>query len=319
MPLTTEFDFTGDEKDQPDPKQKPAPEKGSPEEHRLNRWRRRWGYLKAGFKTFLVLLLVGLFLWVFRDNMFFSVDSGEVLLVYYRIFGGTNHNKVGHEGLHIIAPWDKAYRYNIRTQTILLPMTVLASDGLEVKLEAQIRFNAVPETVPYLHRRYGPNYVNDLIIPQLTESVQAVIGQFKVEELYSFQRAASVGRIFERARRIIGGVYVHVDDIALFNVTLPARVQEAIQSKVAADQDAQAHAFMIVREKNEAIRKEIEAEGLAKYASVAGKIPKEVLVWKGIEATLELAKSPNTKIIVMGSKDNLPLLLGNVPDIGTGK
>ena len=256
--------------------------------------------------------MVGIFAWAFRGRIFYLVDSGEVLLVSYRLFGGTQHNKVDHEGLHILAPWDKAFRYDIRTQTLTLPMTVLAQDGLEVKLEAQIRFNAVPETVPYLHRRYGPKYVHDLIIPQLTEAVQAVIGQFKAEELYSFQRAASVGRIFESARRVIGGVYIHVDDVALFNVTLPVRVQDAIQDKVAADQDAQAHAFKIVKERNETIAKGIQAEGLALYATAAGKIPKEVLIWKSIQATLELAKSPNAKIVVMGGPGNLPLPLGNV-------
>ncbi|HXJ39339.1 MAG TPA: prohibitin family protein [Bryobacteraceae bacterium] len=314
MALKTEFRVDG-RGNNPDTPERDTPGEPSRNELRVLRWRRRWTLLKGTAKTLVVLLLVGMFLWVFRERMFFSVNSGEVLLVFYRLFGGTSHNQIGREGLHIIAPWDKAYRYSIRTQTMLVPMTVLASDGLEIRLQAQIRFNAVPETVPYLHRRYGPNYVTDLIVPQLTESVQAVIGQFRAEELYSFQRAASMGRILERARRLVGGVYVHVDDLALFNISLPPKVQDAIQNKVAADQDAQAHAFMVLKEKQEAMRKEIEAGGLARYAAVASKIPREVLIWKGIEATLELAKSPNAKIIVMGNKDNLPLLLGNVPDV----
>jgi regulator of protease activity HflC (stomatin/prohibitin superfamily) len=123
-----------------------------------------------------------------------------------------------------------------------------------------------------------------------------------------------VGRIFARARRLIGGVYVHVEDIGLFNVKLPDRVQSAIQGKVEADQNAQAAAFSIIKEQNESQRKEIEAQGIANYNKIA--IPQSVLIWKGIEATLELSKSPNSKVIVMGSKDNLPLMLGNVPDVG---
>jgi regulator of protease activity HflC (stomatin/prohibitin superfamily) len=311
--VPTDFDFLTDEHKTQTTLRKEEEAKAGKQELRRVRWGRRWRFFKNWVKTVFILLLVGLFLWIFRDRMFFSVDSGEVLLVYYRLFGGTSHNQIGREGLHIIAPWDLAYRYKIRTQTILLPMTIMSRDGLEVHLDAQIRFNAVAETVPYLHRRYGPDYARQIIIPQLTESVQGIIGQFHAEELYSFNRAASVGRIFARARRLIGGVYVHVEDIGLFNLKLPDRVQDAIQGKVAAEQNALAAAYSIVKERNEAQRKEIEAQGLLAYKDIA--IPRSVLIWKGIEATLELAKSPNSKIIVMGSKDNLPLMLGNVPDV----
>lgn len=311
--MPTDFDFLTDEHKTQTTLRKEEEAKAGKQELRRVRWGRRWRFFKNWVKTVFILLLVGLFLWIFRDRMFFSVDSGEVLLVYYRLFGGTSHNQIGREGLHIIAPWDLAYRYKIRTQTILLPMTIMSRDGLEVHLDAQIRFNAVAETVPYLHRRYGPDYARQIIIPQLTESVQGIIGQFHAEELYSFNRAASVGRIFARARRLIGGVYVHVEDIGLFNLKLPDRVQDAIQGKVAAEQNALAAAYSIVKERNEAQRKEIEAQGLLAYKDIA--IPRSVLIWKGIEATLELAKSPNSKIIVMGSKDNLPLMLGNVPDV----
>jgi regulator of protease activity HflC (stomatin/prohibitin superfamily) len=313
--LTTEFEYATHGHQTQAALKREAELKEQRKDSLRKRWRRRWVFLKTSFKTLLILLLVAIFAWVFRDRIFYSVDSGEVLLVYYRLFGGTSHNQIGREGLHIIAPWDLAYRYQIRTQTILLPMTVMSRDGLEVHVDAQIRFNAVPETVPYLHRRYGPDYAKTIIIPQLTESVQGVIGQFRAEDLYSFNRAASVGRIFARARRLIGGVYVHVEDIGLFNVKLPDRVQSAIQGKVEADQNAQAAAFSILKEQNESQRKEIEAQGIQHYNEIVKGIPQSVLIWKGIEATLELAKSPNSKIIVMGSKDNLPLMLGNVPDL----
>jgi regulator of protease activity HflC (stomatin/prohibitin superfamily) len=313
--VPADFDFlTGDVKTQASLRREEEAKAGK-KERRLVRWRRRWRLFKHSARTIFILLLVAIFAWIFRNRIFYSVDSGEVLLVYYRLFGGTSHNQIGREGLHIIAPWDLAYRYKIRTQTMLLPMTVMSRDGLEVRLDAQIRFNAVPETVPYLHRRYGPEYAKIIIIPQLTESVQGVIGQFHAEELYSFNRAASVGRIFARARRLIGGVYVHVDDISLFNLKLPDRVQDAIQGKVAAEQNALAAAFSIEKERNEAKRKEIEAQGIQHYGDIVKGIPQSVLILKGIDATLELAKSPNSKIIVMGGNNSLPLVLGNVPDL----
>jgi regulator of protease activity HflC (stomatin/prohibitin superfamily) len=272
------------------------------------RWRQRWRRFRIRIRVLGVLLFLLLFVWVFRKQMIFTVNSGEVLVIYYRFFGGTGHNSVGLEGLHIIAPWDKAYIYVVRTQTLVVPMTVLTRNGIAVHLDAQARFHAIPETVPYLHRRYGPNYVKDIITPGLIESVQGVIGQFLPEEIYSSESGASSKQVFANARRVIGGVFVDVEDIALFNVRLPARVEEAVENKAAAEQAAEAAVF------NEQ-RAEFDAKAVQRYDDIVKVIPQSILVEKGIEATLELAKSPNTKIIVMGSKDNLPLLLGNVPDV----
>ncbi len=286
---------------------------------RVRRWRTRWRNLKLGVKLFLILLVLGVFIWIFHDHIFVTVHSGEALVVYYRLFGGTSHNQVGYEGLHIVTPWDQAFLYNIRTQTLVKPMTVLSRNGLEVRLDAQIRFHPIPEILPYMHRRYGPEYVTTIIVPQLTEAVQRVIGQFYPEELYSSDTGASVNRIFEDAKRLIGGVYLQIEDIALFNIKLPDKVQNAIQNKAEAEQNALAHAYRVQQEQREAERKLIEAKSLQQYANTVTGIPRSVLVWKGIEATLELAKSPNAKVIVMGGKDSLPLVLGNVPDIGLEK
>ncbi len=282
---------------------------------RRARWRGRWRIVKL----ILILVLIGIFVWIFRDKVLVTVDSGEALVVYYRFFGGTRHDQIGHEGLHIIAPWDKAYKYVIRTQSLVVPMTVLSKNGLEVHLDAQIRFRPYPENLPYMHRRYGPDYVKTIVVPQLIESVQKVIGQFMPEELYSSETGASVGRIFGNAKRLIGGVFLDVEDIALFNIKLPVKVQDAIQTKAVAEQNALAAAFRVQQEQRETERKLIEAKGLQQYANTVSGIPRSVLVWKGIEATLELSKSPNAKVIVMGSRDNLPLMLGNVPDLATEK
>jgi regulator of protease activity HflC (stomatin/prohibitin superfamily) len=271
------------------------------------RWRRRWRRYKLALKITVVVLLIALFTWVFRKNIFYTVNSGDVLVIYYRFFGGTSHNSIGLEGLHILAPWDKGYTYVVRTQTVVVPMTVLTSNGIEVHLDAQLRFHAVPETVPYLHRRYGPNYVKDILTPALVESVQGVLGQFLPEEIYSSESGASSKEVFANARRVIGGVFVQVEDIALFNIRLPVRVQEAVQNKAAAEQSAEAAVFN---------RRKVEqdAQGLKSYDDIVKQIPQSILVQRGIEATLELAKSPNSKIIVMGGKDSLPLVLGSVPD-----
>jgi regulator of protease activity HflC (stomatin/prohibitin superfamily) len=243
------------------------------------------------------LLALGLALFLLRHRIFITVHPGEVLIVYHRLGGGTASNTVGREGLNIIFPWDTAYRYSIRAQTLVLPMTVLSSDGLEVYLDAVARFRVYPKIVPYLHRRYGPDYVKTVITPELTETIQNVVGRFHAEDFYSFKRDAALGQMFRESQRIIGGVYVYVEDISIVNVRLPDRVQSAIQAKAEADQDAQEHVWLVKREEHESERKRVEALGLAHYQG--GNIPEDVLKWKSIEATTELSKSRNSKVVVL--------------------
>jgi prohibitin 1 len=267
------------------------------------------------FKWAVALLVLAACLFIFRDRIFVTVETGEVLVVYYRLFGGTEHNRIGSEGLHLITPWDKAYRYVVQSQTLVEQLTVISKNGLEVHLDAQIRFHPIPDMVPHLHRRFGPDYVETFVKPQLQSSVQRVIGQFQAEEVYGSESGASASRIFENTRQVVGGEFLEIEDVAIFNIKLPEAVQTAIQNKVEAEQNALAHAFKVEQEKQESQRKLEEAKGLQEYTKLVAGIPHSVLLWKGIEATQDLAKSPNAKIVVIGAKGDLPLILGNVPDV----
>jgi regulator of protease activity HflC (stomatin/prohibitin superfamily) len=266
-------------------------------------------------KRIFILLVLAAVVFIFRDRIFVTVGAGEVVVVYYRLFGGTEHNRVGQEGLHIIAPWDKSYRYVVRSQILVQPLTILSKNGMEVHLDAQIRFHPIPDMVPHLHRRFGPDYVNIYVTPQLKGSVQRVIGQFNAEEVYGSETGASVNRILENTKQLIGGEFLMIEDVALFNIKLPEQVQTAIQNKVEAQQNALAAVFKVEQEKEEARQKLEEAKGLQEYARTVSRIPPSVLIWKGIEATQELAKSPNAKVVVIGAKGELPLILGNTPAV----
>jgi regulator of protease activity HflC (stomatin/prohibitin superfamily) len=259
------------------------------EEGRLQRW-------KLGIWHAAILIALGAAAFLLRHRMFITVQPGEVLVVYHRVGRGTASNTVGREGLNVIFPWDTAYRYTIRAQTLTIPMTVLTRDGLEVYVDAVTRFRVYPKIVPYLHRRYGPDYVRNVITPELTETIQNVVGQFHAEDFYSFKRNAALGKMFRESQRIIGGVYVYVEDVSILNVRLPERVQAAIQAKAEADQDAQKQAYLVKREVQESERKRAEALGIAHYRQG---IPADVLKWKSIEATTDLSKSRNSKVVVL--------------------
>lgn len=270
-------------------------------------------YRRAKWTILLVVVLIGLY--VLRDRMFQWVDAGHVMVIYYSLFGGTQHNQVNYEGLHVVAPWDRYFLYKVRSQTMVQSLTVLSKNGLEVTLDAQIRFRPIPEMVPHLHRRFGPDYRETFVTPQLKGSVQRVIGQFLAEDVYGSETGASISQILESTKQLIGGELIEIENVAIFNIKLPEMVQRSIQRKVEAEQDALAASFRVEEEREQSRQKQVEAMGLQEYANQVKDIPRSVLIWKGIEATQALAKSPNTKIVVVGSKGELPLLLGTTPEL----
>lgn len=274
--------------------------------------RRRSFARRMPLKMWLAILALAVAVFLLRDRMFITVGSGEVLLVFYRFAQGTRHNHIAGEGLHIVAPWDRAFLYKTQTQNVISPMTVMAKNGVEVKLDAQIQFRAIPEMVPYLHRSDGPNYVEVAVKPQLNDAVQSVIGHYLPEELYASETREHIRDVLSNANKSIGGRYLVVEGISLVNIRVPDKVQSAIQDKLKAEQDALAHAYLVQREERESERKAIEAKALQQYATAVSGIPRSVLVWKGIEATRELAKSAKPKLVVIGNERELPMMLGRV-------
>jgi len=275
---------------------------------------RLWRLIRPTKWKFILLLVLAVVFFL-RDRMFVTVEAGEVLVVFYRLFGGTQHNRIVGEGLHVIMPWDKSYRYVVRSQILVDSVTVLSKNGLEVHLDAQIRFHPIFNMVPQLHRRFGTDYVNTFVTPQLRSSVQRIMGLFLADEVYSTETGASINRIFENMRQLIGGEFLEIEDVALFNIKLPEPVQMAIQKKVEAQQNALAAVYKVEEEREKARQKLEEAKGLLEYARLAAGIPPSVLIWRGIQATEELAKSPNTKVVIIGAKGELPLLLGTIPEV----
>jgi regulator of protease activity HflC (stomatin/prohibitin superfamily) len=223
------------------------------------------------------------------------------------------------EGMHVIFPWNRMKVYNIRLQQVSHTYDALTSDGLDVKVEITIRFKPIEEDLGKLHRDIGPRYVDTLIIPIIGSYARQEIARFEPDALYSPKRIdiqeairadtkkALVSRFYPEKNR---ESYVIVDDVLIRNVILPAEVRAAIQEKVVQKQLAASYQYRLLREKLEADRKAIEAAGIQRFqAAIGGSISEQYLKLKGIEATLELAKSPNAKIIIVGGKDGLPLLL----------
>lgn len=252
------------------------------------------------------------------DRIFIFIYPGHAGVVWRRFGGGTDLNTIYGEGMHIIPPWNKVYIYDVRVQQITREQNALTLDGLSVKVESSFRFQPTYRLLPRLHQVYGPEYVRKEVIPEVASAVQEIVAEYRPDQLYHLQRGDSERLMLVDSRRNLDPEkqYVVIEDVTLMKITLPPRVQSAIQSKLEAEQVALLYDYKIQTEEKEAKRKAVEAEGIAAFQRIiSGGISDKLLIWKGIEATEDLAKSPNSKVIVIGNtKTGLPIVLGNLED-----
>lgn len=261
--------------------------------------------LAVGFFVFLVIAGMA------GGCMTTTLTSGQ-RGVKYSIFGGTDLEQVFAEGLQVHAPWVEIIRYDTRVQEQVEDITALSSDGLNIGMDVSVRWRPEVETLPQLHTVYGTDYYRKLVQPELRSAVREVVGQFTPEELYSSKRTELQGAVIERVQRVVQQQYVLVDAVLIRNVQLPQQIQQAIARKLEEEQEAERYEFTLQKERLEAERKEIEAQGQAQYQRIITEsLSPQFLRFKGIEATQHLAESPNAKTVIVGSgNDGLPIILG---------
>jgi regulator of protease activity HflC (stomatin/prohibitin superfamily) len=151
-----------------------------------------------------------------------------------------------------------------------------------------------------------------MVIPNVRSSVRAVTGRYTAEEIYSTRRGEVEAEIIEATRKALAAKNIEMKDLLIRSIALPEKIKQAIESKLQQQQEALAYQFRLDREKSEAERKRIEAQGIADYNRIiSASLTNNILKQKGIDATLQLANSPNSKVVVIGSgEDGLPLILG---------
>lgn len=252
------------------------------------------------------------------DRIFIFVYPGHAGVVWRRFGGGTDLNTIYGEGMHVIPPWNKVYIYDVRVHQMTREQTALTEDGLAVKVLSSFRFQPNYKLLPRLHQVYGPEYVQKEVIPEVASAIQEIVATYMPDQLYHLMRAASEEQMLLDARRNVDPEtqYVWIEDVSMMRIVLPPKVQTAIQNKLEAQQVALLYDYKLQTEEKEAKRKAIEARGIADFQSIiSGGISDKLLIWKGIEATEDLAKSPNSKIVVIGNtKTGLPIVLGNLED-----
>lgn len=261
--------------------------------------------------TSLIVLFAVVFFW---RHIVHTVNPGEAA-VSWRRFSGTEIDKVYLEGTHFIWPWNKIYIYDLRVQKVDTKVPVLSTDGLEINIDVTIRYRAEERTLPQLHQQVGPDYADRIVLPHVVSAVREVFGKYRPEQLYTLRTDDVHDQLMTRASKGTRERFTLIDDVIISRIELPESVQNAIQAKLAQEQEALAYEYRLVTEQREAERKKIEATGISDFQkAVTPGITQQYLQWRGIEATLELAKSNNAKLVIVGGRDGLPIIL-NTPDI----
>lgn len=264
--------------------------------------------ISTGIIVFVLLIVVV----VFSNATFLTIEASERGVLFRRFSGGLDKEHIYTPGFHVVAPWNNMNVYDVREQQAEESMEVLSSNGLNITVDVTIRFNPVYNKIGDLHEKFGKGYAESLVRPEVRSSVRKIIGRFDPEALYSTKRDEAQQLIHDDLSKSLKANYVDLRATLIRGIQLPERVKNAIEEKIQAEQSALKYEYILQQERKEAERKIIEARAKAESnqilnASLTDKILKD----KGIEATLKLADSPNSKVIIVGGNgDGLPLILG---------
>jgi regulator of protease activity HflC (stomatin/prohibitin superfamily) len=261
----------------------------------------------------IAMAIIIVLLLIFGSRMFYIIRPGERAVLFRTLTGELEKDNIVGTGFKIVAPWNSLYKYDVKEQKSEETMDVLDKNGLSINVDVTVRFNPLYDRIGYLHETFGENYVSRLVIPEVRSTVRQVTGRFTAEEIYSTRRSEVEATIIEETGAILAKNNIDMRALLIRSIGLPADIKKAIETKLTREQEALAMTYINEREKLEAERKQIEANGIANYNRIINvSLTDRILTQKGIDATLQLAESQNTKIVIVGSGDNgLPLILGN--------
>jgi regulator of protease activity HflC (stomatin/prohibitin superfamily) len=261
------------------------------------------------------------FLLFFFKSIFITIPAGHGGALWLRFFGGTMLNFHYGEGTKMIFPWDRIYIYDLRLQQRTKTFQILTKEGLQIEVDGTMMFRVNPLGLGLITKYAGPDFADQLVMPSVGAIARLEGGKFTLEEIYATKRSEVERGVLEHFKmavdHLIDGIKderpeVIIDDFWFSQISLPKSLQDSIEAKLTQRQLAEQYVYILQREEQEAKRKAIEAQGIRAFQdTVSGGISENYLRWKGIDATLKLADSPNAKIVVIGSgKEGLPLILG---------
>ena len=286
-------------------------------------------YLWFEGKMFIFFLLILLFISgviVLFPRILVIVPTGSIGVIYRPLGGGVDEKEIIREGAHLVFPWNTITQYSVQVQLKELKLQLMTSDLLKTNVTVSFQFEVNPNTLPFLHKYVGKDYLEKMIIPQVTR-----VSREKVAKLNS--QIAFTGDIGQVANDIAISTdslliqqlsppglsdvrLIRVSAVQLTSVEYPAEVQAAIVNKLVEAESADAYKYKIQAARSEAERKVIEAKGIKDFQEIVNQgLTENYLRYRGIQATEDLAKSGNAKTLIFGSgPSGLPLILGNATE-----
>lgn len=270
--------------------------------------------------TFVSILLV-LSVIVLWKRVVIVIPAGSVGVIYRPLLGGIDMDRILNEGLNLVFPLNTVTEYDSRVQMKQIQMEVLTKDQLRSDVKVSFQFQVNKFALPLLHKFVGPDYITKVILPEVTGKTRVMFAELTSQEAFTKQLERVVNEIAIMSDQVIleklgppGLDYVRlvrITAVQLESMEFPAEIQAAIRNKIAEAQAAEAYVFKVQAARLEAERKEVEAGGIKKYQDIVNAgLTDNYLKIRGIEATLKLAESNNSKVVIFGSSPNgLPIVL----------
>ncbi|MBN3818597.1 prohibitin family protein, partial [Paraburkholderia sp. Se-20369] len=274
-----------------------------------------------------VLVLLVIFL---LPSMVVAIPAGHLGVLWKRFGGGMVLDHNYQEGTTVIMPWDVMVIYDARLQSVEEEFHVLSSDGLQLTVTLAWRFRVVPEHLAELHKYVGPNYRTTLVEQSVGSRARDVIALYQPDDIYTSHRLEIQNQIAQSVRYDIAHRlqqlnpgkqdWVAIEDVLIKRIALPPGIEDAIVRKNVARQDVERYALIVEKETQESERKRVEALGIRNFQEIiSGNMSDAYLRWRGIEATLELARSENAKVVVIGNGKTGGLPLITIDGESTGR
>jgi prohibitin 1 len=247
------------------------------------------------------------------SSITFTIPSGYAGLMFRTFNDGISTEEAPFgQGFHFKAPWNRVLEYEVRQQESLEHLNVLSANLLKIELDVTVFHQPVLSKLGRLEIERGRNYEKDVIVPSMRAVAREVFAKYLPEEINTSKRSEIQAEINNLLAEKLAENYIQLNDVLIRNIKLPKTLEDAIERKLQQEQQSLEYEFRLEKEAKEADRKRIEAQGIQDFQDIVSEgISEELLRWKGIEATAELAKSVNSKVVVIGGGDDgLPIILG---------
>ncbi len=263
-------------------------------------------WLKKNLLSIFIILLVFLMaVAYFWRDIIVTVHSGENGVLFKRFDQGTQM-KTFDEGTHLIFPWDIVYKYDMRIQKVSDTVHILSEDGLSIEVLFTIHFKPIESKLALLHKYIGPDYIDKVVYHETSSVIRKLLSKYSPTEIYSFDRDAIQIRIYNVLSKELIARYVNCLDLLIEDVNLPKTISDAIELKISHNEMLRTYEYRLQQEDLEVDRKRKEAIGIKEFERISGV---SYLKYRGLEVTEKLVNSNNSKIILMGTDSQLPIIL----------